>query len=124
DSDTLSYTVRFEDLLSDPRRELQKICHFIGEEFEEDMLNTSASGQQVNSRNAPWKEKASQPIDKNRIAVWRSELSVQQNQLAEAITGGLLARYGYPQNEEFPKYGRLFPADHMLLKYAAEVQAL
>lgn len=123
-SDQNSHTLRFEDLLANPQHELQKICRFIGEAFEEGMLNTTESGQRVNSRNAPWKEKASQPIDKGRIAVWRKELSAAQNQVAEAIAGDLLERYDYPRTENFSRYGTLFPTDQMLLKYGAELQAL
>lgn len=124
ENDPGSHTLHFEDLLQDPRRELQKICDFIDEPFEARMLNTAETGQRVNSRNAPWKEKASQPIDKDRIAVWRKELTPAQNRLAEAIVGNILQRHNYPVDQQPPTLAALFPTDQMLLKHDALVDAL
>lgn len=122
--DKRSHVVRFEDLLSDPRFVLRQICEFIGETFEEEMLNTSVSGKRVNSRNAPWKNKASQPLDRDRIAVWRKEIGPQDNVLAEAIVGSILRRYHYPQTKDFPRLGELFPSKDIIVKYSDEVKHL
>jgi hypothetical protein len=120
-SDGLGYTLRFEDLLSSPRETLKRLCEFIGEQFEEKMLDTSRSGRAVNSRRAAWKEKASQPIDRSRIAIWRGALSAEENGLAEALAGDCLERYRYPRLVQFDQLGELYPAPLPADKYATEL---
>lgn len=121
DSDGLGYTLRFEDLLSSPDETLKKLCDFIGEPFEEQMLDTSQSGKAVNSRKAAWKDKASQPIDRSRIAIWQGALSAKENQLAEALAGDCLERYRYPRLVQFGQLGELYPEPLPAHKYTAEL---
>lgn len=123
-SDPLSYLLRYEDLISHPREELQRLCRFLDEQFEENMLDTSSTGRQLNTMNVPWKDKASQPLDTSRIAVWHSDLTSRQNQLAEAIVGDRLLHYGYPREENFARLGQLFPANRSLLEYGDSLEEL
>ena len=123
-TDENSYTLRFEDLLAAPRETLQQLCQFIGEEFEAEMLDTSRTGKQVNSRGVPWKAKVSQPFDPSRSGVWRQEISQADNQLAEAVLGDRLMAYGYPQEETFTRLGELFPASGLAVKYEAELKEI
>lgn len=116
--DKLSYTVRFEDLLTSPQQELQHLCQFIDEEFEAVMLDTSHTGKQINSRNVPWKARASHPPDKGRIFVWREALTKDENQLAEALLGNHLTALGYPLEETFGQLGEFYPSSDLALKYA------
>jgi len=123
-TDKNSDTIRFEDLVSNPAETLQKLCQFIGEEFEQAMLDTSSSGQRVNSRNVPWKQKVSQPPDTARIAAWRNDLTKEENQLAEAMLGDRLAVYGYPKEEKFTRLGKIFPAAHLAPKYMVGLKSV
>ncbi len=123
-TDEKSYTLRFEDLLAAPRETVEQLCQFIGETFEEEMLDTSQTGKQVNSRGVPWKAKVSQPFDASRIGVWRQEIDKADNQLAEAVLGDRLAEYGYPQEETFTRLGELFPASGLAVKYETELKAI
>ena len=109
DSDDHSLTVRFEDLVAAPRQELDKITTFLGEEFEPSMLDTSQTGRMVNKRDVAWKSKASQPIDRSRLEVWRREISAEENCMAEAILGDRLGAYGYPRLNRFETLGELYP---------------
>lgn len=123
--DLVSYTVRFEDLIAEPRIELKKLCEFIGESFEENTLDTSVTGKLINSRDVPWKEKTSQPIDISRISVWRSELSEEDNRLAEAFIGDRLAAYGYPCSSDFSQLGCFVPpTQSLVLKHAHALKYL
>ncbi|GIV76494.1 MAG: hypothetical protein KatS3mg050_0888 [Litorilinea sp.] len=108
-ADPNSYTLRYEDLITEPRQELQKLCRFLGEPYEEGMLDTSRTGRRINARQVPWKDKVSQPIDSSRVGLWRGALTPAENRLAEAILGDRLARYGYPQEVHFNRLGELFP---------------
>jgi len=120
-SDPQSYTLRYEDLVRAPREELSRLCRFLGEEFEEQMLDTSTTGRQLNSRGVPEKARVSQPIDASRIEVWKSELSQRDNRLAESLLGDRLRAFAYPLLEEWPRYGVIWPPT---LEMAPYVDAL
>lgn len=107
--DQKSYTLRYEDLLENPEKELKKLCSFLDEDYEEGMLNTSTTGKLVNSQNVPWKKKAEQPIDKNRAGGWRNEISKDMNHFTEGLIGDKLLRYGYPLIGSFPHFGEYYP---------------
>jgi hypothetical protein len=124
EADHNTLTVRFEDLVRDAEAELRQVCRFIGEEFEPGMMDRSRSITQVNRTQEPWKQKAGEPIDPSRVAVWRREATTEQQVQAEAIAGDRLQAYGYPSSFEFSRYIRVlnlgvlrhFPdlADHFL----------
>src|SRR5438067_13128656 len=88
------------------------------------MRDTSRSITHVNRTQEPWKQKVGEPLDRDRIAVWRRETPAQQQAQAEAIAGDRLQAYGYPTSWEFRRYLRVinlgvlanFPAlaDHFL----------
>jgi hypothetical protein len=110
DSDPLTLTVRFEDLVAAPADTLQRLCAFIGEEFEPGMLDTSRTGTEINARNAPWKKKVSEGVDPTRGAAWRGTLSRRDNQLAEALLGDRLQALGYETVETFDRAAEIRPS--------------
>lgn len=118
ETDPLSCSLRFEDLVADPETTLRRLCPFIGEEYEAGMLDTSKAGRLVNSRNAPWKAKASQSLDPRRVAAWRGALSPEDNRLAEAILGDRLDRHGYPRMEGFSTFGEIYPDARTAVAFA------
>ena len=124
DNDQFSYTLRFEDLILSPIETLRTLCAFIDEEFEEQMLDTSRTGKEVNRRNAAWKDKASQPIDHSRVATWRTALSDEENQLAEALVGDYLERYEYPRLAAFAHFAELYPPQRPTNEYTAQITEL
>jgi hypothetical protein len=121
-NDSLCYTLRYEDLVTTPQRELGALCHFIGEDFEEQMLDTSVTGKQINSRNVPWKDQVSQPVDPNRVAVWRTQLSPAENQIAEALLGDRLDSYNYPRLESLDQFGEIYPYSALTDQYVHEIR--
>lgn len=123
-SDPLSYTLRYEDLVRAPAEEMRRLCDFLGEEFEEQMLDTSTTGHQLNSRGVPEKARVSQPIDASRVEAWRGELSQRENQLAESLLGDRLHAFAYPVLGTFPRYGQIYPPAMELTSYADELTRL
>ncbi len=115
--DANSMTLHFEQLVLEPLTVMEALCCFLGEEFEPAMLDTSTTGRQVNSRGVAWKEKAGQPPDSSRVAVWRRRISRPQNQLAEAVLGDRLAAHGYPQEERFQRWAQIYPAWRLAGQY-------
>lgn len=120
-NDRLAYTLRFEDLVLDPAAELKKICDFIGIPYESNMLDTSQSAKLVNSTDAPWKTKASQPLDGKRINAWEKELNPADNLVAESYLGDCLDLYKYRRIENLPHYAKIIPVGKSLPEYPAEL---
>ncbi|PZD71752.1 hypothetical protein C1752_04447 [Acaryochloris thomasi RCC1774] len=75
DEETL--TIRYEDLILSPKTVLSKICCHIGESFEENMLDTSETARIVSSPNEFWKTQVADPLDLDRLYVWKRELPKQ-----------------------------------------------
>lgn len=120
--DKLVYTIRFEDLIMSPQLELTRICKYVGEAFEEAMLDTSSTGKQINTSGVPWKEKASKPVDSSRIYAWRNVLTAKENRVAEALVGDRLSNYGYPREESFDQLGEILPNQKIASKYPVAFQ--
>lgn len=74
--------VRFEDLVADPKGELERVCRFMGVDFDPAML---AIDQTSSYRAA----------DSGEAANWRSHFDDRTCGLVEAEIGPLLERFGY-----------------------------
>lgn len=88
------YTVRYEDLIDDPEKYLREICDFVDEPFHEDMLQFHKSG----TKRVPRKEihgQLTKPVNKERAARWKRDLSPGQVRVFEAVAGPLLDRLNY-----------------------------
>lgn len=109
DTDLVSLTIRFEDLVPRPVETIELVCDFIGEPFQKAMLDTSKSAEQVNKTGEPWKEKASQPLDSSRIGVWRAHLTDEQQRMVEAMAGDRMIQRGYSVDNQFSYYCDVFP---------------
>lgn len=83
--------VRYESLVQEPARELARICSFVGETYSPAMLD--ANEGVVN--HAWWFQRALQPVTKDRIEVWRQQLSPHQIALVEMVAGEMLHTFGY-----------------------------
>jgi hypothetical protein len=123
-TDPLSYSLRYEDLITCPEDELGRLCQFIGEDFEPGMLDTSETGRLLNARRVPWKDKVSQPLDASNLEIWKKQLSKPEIQLAEAILGGRLEALGYPREVEFKRLGEVRPSVLLVTKYTEEFKGL
>lgn len=96
DTDAASITVRYEDLVSSPRHVLERLCGFLGEEFEDRMLDPAASADAVIGTGEWWKENVRRPVSGARVQAWQHELSPAEQQAAALICAEALERYGYP----------------------------
>jgi len=114
------YVLRYEDLVSDAKMELNKISEFFGFPNDESMLNfhlnvKENSLNQVMNGTISVQEKAktkfeklSRPINTDRLEVWKQKLSKEEIELNSAICS--VANYfGYSITDSKPK--------HDLLKY-------
>jgi hypothetical protein len=94
DRDHRMLEVRYEDIVTHPQEELQRICSFIGEEFDEQMLRHHESPKSY-IRNEPWKNSAATAVRGDMVEQWRQRLLPWQIAMVEKIAGRLMARYRY-----------------------------
>ena len=82
--------IRYEDILRDQRAVMLQICHFLGEEFSESLLNFKKAGQ---AGKTPLVQK---PVQSTNTEKWREHLSKWQIRVFESAAGDTLSRFGYP----------------------------
>lgn len=120
ETDTRSVTIKYEQLVSDPRAALIAVCNLAGEEFEEQMLQPrSASG--LMSSTEWWKNRATKPVDSSRAGRWRAHYSEAEITAAGAICHDALARYGYEQPGPTPVTALLHPLTRAFIEQHEEV---
>ncbi len=87
------YEVRYEDLTTNPSSVLVKLSHFIGEPFNEAMLDYHKIPRDLSAEaNA---EQVSKPVYSDAIGRWKQDLSPQDLGTVMGIAGPLLAELGY-----------------------------
>lgn len=95
-------SIRFEDLLSQPEREVRHLCEFIGIEFDSDMLNAPQVGSST-GRDAPEKK----GLNKDRVGGWkRSGIPEDVRQTCEWVCQDRMRFFGY---EDFANAGKFSP---------------
>jgi hypothetical protein len=89
------HRVRYEDLLVDPRRELQRLCTFLDERFDETMLRPAAAAGDIVPQRAAHHVRTRGPVDPSRIEAWREELSAADIGLIEFGCARMMGVRGY-----------------------------
>lgn len=97
ETDRQGYTLRYEDLVADPEKELRAVCIFLGEQFEPGMLDTRESASHLNRIGESWKCNVGDPLDASRRFSWQKELNDDDVRGADAVVGDRLEQYGYPR---------------------------
>lgn len=90
--------IAFEELVLDSERVLKKVCNFLGEDFDIDMLNYP----EINKKLAlepvdfmKWKAKVSEAPRRQEVGRFRAELTSSEIREIEDKTENLLFLYGY-----------------------------
>lgn len=92
--------VRYEDLLDDPRETVAAICEFVGESFEEGMLETR--DERAAAGTAYW-QNLRRPIMRGNAAKYRTELPASELQLLESAAHRPMRALGYqPEAADSP----------------------
>lgn len=87
--------LRYEDLLADPRVELQSLCAFLGEDFDEGMLRYADAAADIVPTRKTWHDRIRGGLDTSRIEAWRTTLDAGEIGLFERVLGGRLRSNGY-----------------------------
>jgi hypothetical protein len=89
------YFARYEDIVANPRRELQGILRFLDLPYEAAVAEGEGNRDGVPVREYAWKERAFRRISTKRIGVFRRELSGEQIEVLERLGKHALSSLGY-----------------------------
>jgi Sulfotransferase family len=67
--------VKYEDLVSHPEPTLHKLCGFLGEKFEREMLDWQQLTELVPERERPIHGKLAEPLRREAVGVWQRKLT-------------------------------------------------
>lgn len=89
------HTVRYEDLVANPRDALSRLHEFLGIPLDPKQLVSGEAPNVVPGWESPWKARAIAPIDPSRVGSWRHRATHAQRWAMNAIMGDVLNRLGY-----------------------------
>jgi hypothetical protein len=87
--------LKFEELVRNPQAETERVCRFIGVDFEAGQLDVSTATGVVPAWEMEWKGRVFDPPDRSRIGTGRREFSGKSLELLEAVMGPTLRQLGY-----------------------------
>jgi hypothetical protein len=94
-ADPRAITLRYEDLVHEPERELRRVCGFIGEDFEPAMLETRDRSVGVAAEHEWWKDSVAGPLLTTSVGRWQTEMSADARRFAALHLSGFLREHGY-----------------------------
>jgi len=86
--------IYYENLVSQPERELKEICDFLGEEYEPSMLDPDQKHGTQNTHKW-WFQRACMPVTTTRRGKWVEQLSTKQISLVEWSLAAHMQQFGY-----------------------------
>ncbi len=91
------FELRYEDLVVNPRVELQRLCDFLGEEFDEAMLETSEAARDAvpKRKRRRHHRRTTHQVSDAAVGRWEGDLEPWEVTLMEAVAGRELQRQGY-----------------------------
>jgi Sulfotransferase family len=89
------YSLRYEDLLAAPAVELERLCHFVGVEYSEQMLSYAADARSLFAElHKPHEHRGIGTAPAPRRD-WRQKLSADDREVFRLLAGDVLAAAGY-----------------------------
>ena len=97
------HELRYEDLVAEPRAELQRLCDFLGEDFEDAMLAPQAEAARLPARQRTgWHKETQGDVGTRRVGAYAGVLDANEVALVEAVAGTRMRRYGYELTSGVP----------------------
>jgi hypothetical protein len=95
ESDARAMTLRYEDLVTQPERELRRVCAFIGEAYEPRMLDSRETAGAVAAEHEWWKAAVAGPLNSDSVGRWQREMPFDTRRFAALHLADYLRRHGY-----------------------------
>ena len=113
------YELYYEQLVNDARRELERLCAFLGEDFAEEMLEPGqvASDAVPRRKRRRHHKRTTDQISAQAIGRWADGLEPWEPRLMELVAGRKLRQHGYALSQG----RRPGPPAHALARYARHV---
>jgi hypothetical protein len=89
------HEVRYEDFVSDPDTACRAVCDFLDLRFEPAMVEGSGNREGIPDWEREWKERATEPIGRDRVELWRTELDPREVERLERWGRNALTSLGY-----------------------------
>ena len=90
------HELRYEDLVADPRGALTGLCAFLGEDFEEAMLDHREVAAQLPQRQRErWHQETQGAVCSRRVGTYTGVLTPGEVALVESAAGSRMAALGY-----------------------------
>jgi len=109
ESDPRAMTLRYEDLVSEPERELRRLCAFLDEAYDPAMLDRRATAGSVAAEHEWWKESVAGPLSTASVGRWQREMSADARRFAALHLAGYLRAHGYEGAEDARREVALVP---------------
>jgi protein-tyrosine sulfotransferase len=94
--------IRYEKLVAEPRETLVRLFEFIGEPYDERVLEYHLlQGQSRDARHFPQNPEATQAMYTKAVARWRRDLSPEEILLVKREAGPLLRELGYAADDNW-----------------------
>jgi len=121
-SDKQYVTLRYCDLIRNTKPELERLCEFLGTEFNESMLNYHKREEKgFTEQEMSWKNETLEPLKKNKNSEWRAALTEHEISIIEATAGKYLASLRYNKKSTF--LSRIKSLPHLAFDYSKSVKA-
>ncbi len=85
------FVLKYENLLTNTEATLKEVCVFLQIEFTPELLNFYKSARNV----FPWNKKIAEPIDPEKAADWKGNISPKDEAAIFSICGELARDFGY-----------------------------
>jgi hypothetical protein len=119
------YEVHYENLVLDQEREVRRVCEFLGEEYQPQMLSwPNDVEKQVPAREAHIHEKLGRPPSVEDVGRWKREMSVREVLISEAFMGPQLKAHGYELRFSSPIWKPLLWLTRWSCRWALPVASL
>jgi protein-tyrosine sulfotransferase len=98
-SDPRFLTLRYEELVRDPRPVLARLMTFVGESWDERLLEHAGAGSPFRDVTTfAQNPEALEPLNTKAISRWERDLDQRDRRIFKRIAGKLLIELGYAQN--------------------------
>lgn len=98
------YELRYENLITDPRKELFNISRFLGVDYDPEMLNfPQTAAEIIKGDEIRWKESCFKPVMSDNMNKWAGELTRRQVSRIEKICRQAFRLYDYRPSGYLPQ---------------------